>query len=248
MNNKDSFNEIFGDKNRILVVLAHPDDAEIYCGATISKLTSLGKIVRVVKVTSGNRGNKQQNISTKELEKIRLTEDKKAMKILGIKDENNIYLNLIDGTVDNSLKTIEKIVYQIREFKPDILITHNPEDIVIRYDKDVNWVNHRDHRNTGKSVIDAAYPYSRDTLFFPEQLKNPQLSSHSVSQFLLVDYYDHPDTINIDVTGFTEQRTKAIAAHLSQYSYDQAKESTNFFTRTRVKSRSLERFRYVIAD
>ena len=218
----DSFSEIFDNKNRILVILAHPDDAEIYCGATISKLTSLGKTVRVVKMTSGNRGNKQQDISATELEKTRLEEDRAAMKIMGIKDDDNVYLGLGDGTVDNSLETIEKVAYQIREFKPDIIITHNPEDMIIRYAKNESWVNHRDHRNTGQSVIDAAYPYSRDTLFFPEQLKNPKLSSHCVSQFLLVDYYHHPDTVSVEVT--------------------------NYFSKNSDDPRRFERFRYVITD
>ena len=39
----DSFNKIFSNKERILIVMPHPDDAEIYCGGTIARLTSEGK-------------------------------------------------------------------------------------------------------------------------------------------------------------------------------------------------------------
>jgi len=60
---KDSYDDIFKDKERILVVFAHPDDAEIYCGGTIARLTKDNKEVRVVKVTSGNKGSRGQEIS-----------------------------------------------------------------------------------------------------------------------------------------------------------------------------------------
>ena len=200
MSQKDAYKQILENKQRILVVLAHPDDAEIYCGGTIARLTKDGKRVRIVKMTSGNRGSRQEITTEAKLKIIREKEDKKSMQVLGIKPVDNIYLDFHDGEVNNQLSTIEKIAWQIRDFQPDIIITHNPEDVIIRFDKDINWVNHRDHRNTGISTIDAAYPYSRDTLFFPDQLK--KLKTHGTEEFLLVDYYDHPDLVEIDITGF----------------------------------------------
>ncbi len=243
----DSYEKIFGNKQRILFVMAHPDDAEIYAGATIARLIADKKDVRIVKMTYGNKGSRQENISEAALIEQRTVENTNAMKALGIKPENDIFLDISDGEVDNSLNTIGKIVRQIRLFKPDILITHNPEDAIINFDKDVNWVNHRDHRNTGKSALDAAYPYSRDILFFPEQLAEPGVESHTVTEFLFVDYYNHSETIAIDVTGFTETRTNAIAAHSSQYTKEGAQDSTDFFTSIELPLR-YERFRYVIAD
>lgn len=244
---EDSFQKIFGNKKRIMVVMAHPDDAEIYCGGTLARLVREGKRVRVVKMTLGSRGSKQEKISEKDLERVRLSEDKKAMKVLGIKPEDNIYLGLRDGSVDNDIKIIEKLVKQIRIFKPDIIITHNPEDIIIRFGDGINWVNHRDHRNTGKDAIDAAYPYSRDLLFFPEHFKEKGVSFHATTEFLLVDYYNHPDLVYIDVSDYVEFRTKALASHSSQYTLDHAKNSTDFFTK-HPSGRRFDRFRYVIAD
>lgn len=145
--------------------------------------------------------------------------------------------------------TIGKIAYQIRSFKPDLIITTNPEDMIIRYGKNVNWVNHRDHRNCGKSVIDAAYPYARDLLFFPEHFKQNGINSHKTAEFLLTDYYNHPDLVYIDVTDYIDTRIKAHAAHSSQYSLKDARESANFFTKSEsFGTRRFERFRYVLAD
>jgi LmbE family N-acetylglucosaminyl deacetylase len=246
--NNDQFERVFTGKERVMVVLAHPDDAEIYAGGTIARLTKSGVRVRVVKVTSGNKGSRQEEISETELRNIREDEDAKAMEILGVDEVDNVYLGISDGSVENNLETIGKIAQQIRIFKPDLIITHNPEDMIIRFDKDINWVNHRDHRNTGKSTIDASYPYSRDLLFYPEHFEDTEAESHSVIEFLLVDYYDHIDEVMIDVTDFLGTRIKALASHKSQYSKDKARETTDFLTGIPNESARYERFRYVVTD
>lgn len=244
---KDDYAKVFGNKDRIMVVFSHPDDAEIFAGGTISRLIADGKQVRVVKMTSGGRGSRQEKTTEDDLANTREEEDKKAMKILGVKDENNIYLGLRDGAIENDMEAIGRLVYQIREFQPEIIITHNPENLVIRYDKDESWVNHRDHRHTGQSTIDAAYPYSRDMLFFPDHFKDSGIKSASVSEFLLVDYYNHPDEVNIEMGDFVNQRVQAHACHATQYDKKAAQESTDFFTLT-PDGRCRERFRYVKGD
>lgn len=243
---KDSYAEILKDKKRILVVFAHPDDLEIYCGATVARLVSDGKRVRSVKVSSGNKGSRQEKTTSAKLQKLREKEDSEAMRVLGIGKEDNIYLGVDDGSITNDIDIIEMIVKQIRLFKPDLIITHNPEDVIIRFSKNINWVNHRDHRNTGRSTIDAAYPYARDLLFFPGHFDNKKMSSHSVTEFLLVDYYEHPDLVAINVDNFHNIRTKAMAAHKSQYSLKHAQNSTDFFTQK--KNGRFETFRHVVAD
>lgn len=243
----DSFDSIFQKVQRVLVVMAHPDDAEVFCGGTIARLIDAGRNVRVVKVTSGNRGSRDNDYSMDSLAAERSTEDMNACKILGITDENSIHLGVNDGEVENSIEVIGKIAKEIRVFKPDLVITHNPEDVIIRFAEGENWVNHRDHRNTGKSTIDAAYPYSRDNLFFPEQLTNG-VTPHSVSQFLIADYYDHPDCVDIDVTECIEKKTKALAAHTSQFTEEKAQELVSFMTTREGEEGKFERFRFVKAD
>lgn len=244
----DSFDKIFGDKKKVLVVFAHPDDAELYSGGLIARLTSEGKEVRVVKMTSGNKGSRQEKITSDELSLLREKEDSYSMKVLGISEKNNIYLRYPDGEVENDLKTIGQIAQQIRLFRPELVITHNPEDIIIRFNKDEAWINHRDHRNTGKSVIDASYPYSRDILFFPEHFEDRGAESHRVIEFLLVDFYGHEDTVGFDVTKYIETRVKAHSAHSSQYSKKAAQESADFFTKTPGTEKRFEKFRYIKAD
>lgn len=245
----DSFKRIFSSKERILVVMPHPDDTELYCGATVARLIQDGKRVRVVKMTYGDKGSRQEKVTQSELRIIREKEDREAMKILGVKDEDNIYLGIGDGEIEHNLATIGKVAYQIRLFKPQLIITTNPEDLIIRFEKDVNWVNHRDHRHTGRIAVDAAYPYARDLLFFPEHFKNKEVVSWACTEFLFTDVYEHPDLVYIDVTNLIKYRTKALAAHSSQYSLTHARESTDFFTKlSGYDSRRFDRFQYVVAD
>lgn len=245
---QDEFENVFGTKQKILVVLGHPDDLEVYAGGTIARLITLGKEVRSVKVTMGDKGSQQKEISQKELSEIRLKEDTASMSSLGIMPQNNVYLRFEDGTVENTLSIIKAITEQIRTFQPDIIITHNPDDTIIRFGKDVNWVNHRDHRNTGKSTIDATYPYSRDILFFPEQLQKEGPLSHICKELLLVDYYSGEDIVSFDVTDFIEKRVTAHASHASQYTREQAQDSADFFTKIEGTKKRFERFQYVIID
>ena len=53
---KDSFNEVFGDKSKVLVVLGHPDDNEIICGGIVARLIAEGKKVRSISMTNGGKG------------------------------------------------------------------------------------------------------------------------------------------------------------------------------------------------
>ena len=59
----DSFEKVFSNKNKILIVFSHPDDAELYSGGTIARLVASGREVRVVKMTMGEKGSKQENVS-----------------------------------------------------------------------------------------------------------------------------------------------------------------------------------------
>jgi len=233
-----------------MAIFAHPDDLEIMCGGLIARLVADGKEVCSIKVTSGDMGSRQEKISQVDLLNAREVEDSVAMNILGIKPENNIYLRLPDGRVENTVENIGKIVEQIRVFQPDLIITHNPEVSIVRFDKDNSWFNHRDHRATGQLTFDAAYPYSRDLLFFPEHFQNPLAKSWACDKFLVVDSYDHPDSVFIDVTNFVEKRVQAQASHKTQYNLESSQEMADFFTANwdPDKKRKYETFRLVNAD
>lgn len=243
----DSFETVFGDKQKVMVVSAHPDDAEILAGGLILRLLQSGKEVRVVKMTSGGKGSGNTEISEEDLKKQRELEDQQSMQILGVTEENNVYLDLGDGQVEDTQSAIAKVVFQIRQFKPDIVITHNPENVVIRFDKNENWINHRDHRNSALVVVNAVYPYSRDLSFFPEQFEDFSIASHKVNFFLFSESYNHPDEFFFDVTDQFEQKVRALCCHKSQMDQDRSRDLCEFMC-LKDGDKFYERFRFVPID
>lgn len=234
---KDSFNKVFKDKNRILTVMAHPDDMDLTCGGTVARLISSGKKVRLLVMTNGGKGIKDRtDITEKEFARQRVSEQMEAGLELGIPKQENFNLNIPDGELETRIDNIEKVVFHIREFKPDIVITHNPRHPIIRFSKNYYWVNHRDHRNTGLITIDAMYPYSRDRAFFPQHFKKHKLSYHKVNQLLFVDAYSDPELLYFDVTQFTDKRKKALLRHKGAFTkqdveslMDEVKVGDNYF-------------------
>ena len=67
------------------------------------------------------------------------------------------------------------LIKTIKKYKPEIIFTHDPFRM--------KSFLHRDHRNLGFSVMDAIYPYARDHLHFPEQIKK-EIQPYKVKKLL----------------------------------------------------------------
>jgi LmbE family N-acetylglucosaminyl deacetylase len=210
---KDSFDKVFEGKGRILVVTAHPDDCEIICGGTIARLIDSGHKVRLVITTQGGKGfQNREDITEEEFAKLRRTEQLAAGLKLGIPEEENFNLGIPDGELENTLENIEKLVFHIRDFKPDIVITHSPDEAINTFDGETNWVNHRDHRHTAQLTLDAVYPYSRDRGFFPHHF-GKGLAPHTVEYLLISDSYTHPKRVYFKVDDQIDKKRAALLEH-----------------------------------
>ena len=126
---------------RVMVIGAHPDDADIICGCTAAKLVRKGARVKFVAVCNGNIGH--HKLSRKETAATRRQETLNAAKVLGL-DGYDIY-GYSDAGVPNDISTRELIARKIQEFEPDIVITHRDCDY------------HVDHRTVGTLVKDCGY-------------------------------------------------------------------------------------------
>ena len=69
----------------ILIILAHPDDPEFFCGATIAKWCLSGHQVTYCLMTSGDKGVNEHFQSEGGVEELRQREQNQAAKILGVK-------------------------------------------------------------------------------------------------------------------------------------------------------------------
>ena len=123
----------------ILIIGAHPDDAEESCG-TAALYLAAGHKVKLISVTNGDAGH--QTMGGGELMRRRQEEAKKAGQVIGVEYQ---LLDNHDGELLPTLENRRKIIRLIREFHSDIVITHRLNDY------------HPDHRNTAQLVMDAAY-------------------------------------------------------------------------------------------
>lgn len=207
-----NYTDVFKNKKRILFVTAHPDDVDVMYAGTIAKLRNDKKEVFVVVVTNGARGSRDNVISEEKLAKLRIKEQINALNALGVPKKNFATLDYKDGEAENNMELIGKIAYYIRKFKPDLVATQDPKTIYGTFEGDYGFVNHKDHRITGISALDAVYPFSRDLSFFPEHAKEG-ITPHTVKEVMFMG----DGNVRIDITEVIDKKKKALLAHSSQF-------------------------------
>ena len=187
------------DSLKLLVVGAHPDDAEIKAGGLAALYRRLGHEVRFVSVTNGETGHHQ--ISGPPLVARRRAEAKASGAVLGL--QYDVWDNP-DGRLEAGLANREQVIRLIRSYRPDLVLTHRPNDY------------HPDHRATSVLVQDAAY-----LLTLPAMCPDvPHLERAPVIAYLSDDFtrpYPFDPTVVIDVAPVWEAKVAMMHAHQSQF-------------------------------
>lgn len=125
---------------KLLVLGAHPDDAEFHAGGLAALYRQAGAQVRFVSVTNGAAGHHQQ--FGPELARLRRRELAAAAGVIGA---TSAVWDYPDGRLEPSLRVRMSIVRELRTFAPDLVLTHRTNDY------------HPDHRAVGQAVQDASY-------------------------------------------------------------------------------------------
>jgi LmbE family N-acetylglucosaminyl deacetylase len=194
--------------NSVLVIMAHPDDAEFCCGATVSQMTNEGATVTYIVLTNGDKGNHNLSITVPELVKTRMAEQRAAAELLGVKEV--IFMGEEDGFLEPNRELRRRLVRHIRKIKPDLIICQNP-DLHFMGDR---YINHPDHRNAGLAVIEAVFPAAGNPMFFPDLLAE-RYEPHSIRE-LWICMVPEPDH-KIDITDLLDLKIQALRQHTSQF-------------------------------
>jgi len=199
--------KFWNSPRNILIILAHPDDPEFFCGATIAKWVREGHNVNYCLFTKGEKGINDNYQIANNIIAIREKEQRLAADILGVKSVQ--YLDYVDGMLVPNLMARKNIVRVIRTQKPKIVVTCDPTN----YYLNDNYLNHPDHRAAGQIVVDSVFPASQNKLFFPELL-DEELEPHHVEEVWL----SLPKKVNItiDVTESWPLKMQALEQHMSQ--------------------------------
>ncbi len=181
----------------ILAFGAHPDDVELGCGGTISKMISEGKTCAIVDLTKGEMGTRGTDITRK-------AEATEAAAILGISAREN--LGMKDGFLQNSEEYQMKIVKMIRKYKPEIVLANAIED------------RHPDHAKGAKLVSDACFLSGLPkvvTMLDDEQ----QTAWRPKHIFHYIQWKNIKPEFVIDISEHLDTKLKACLAYKTQF-YD----------------------------
>ncbi len=184
---------------RVLVLGAHPDDAEIFAGGLIVRHCRRGATVKIVSVTDGRCGHHQ--ITPEKLVEIRRDEARAAGERVGAE---YVTWDFHDGSLQPTLEVRSAIIREIRAFNPDLVLTHRTNDY------------HPDHRAVGLAVQDASYlvtvPHCCPET--PALPKDPVVAAMS-------DLFTRPNRLRADVLLEVSKEFDTVvqmaAAHQSQF-------------------------------
>ena len=184
---------------RVLIVVAHPDDAEYGPSAAVAEWTAAGIEVGYLLLTSGEAGMQRP---PEEAGPLRALEQRAAVEAVGA--ERLTILDFPDGVVEYGLPLRRAIAREIRAFRPDAIVCGSGALFVA-------WgIDHADHRAAGLATIDAARD-ADNRWVFPELLTQEDLAPWGARQLLLTG---GDPTHYVEIGPEAERRAVAsLAAH-----------------------------------
>ena len=195
---------------RVLVVTAHPDDVDFGAGGTISAMTDAGLQVTYCICTDGDAGGFDDATDRSAIAGIRRDEQRAAAAQCGVTDVR--FLGYKDGYLEPTHDVQRDIVRVMRQVKPQLVITQNPER---------NWerlpASHPDHMNAGEATVRALYPAVRNPYAYPELRNDEGLEAWTVSWLWLNTNLGA--TTFVDITATFPRKLAALKAHVSQTSH-----------------------------
>ncbi len=186
-----------------MVVIAHPDDAEFTVAGTVATWTQAGCRVVYVVCTDGNAGSHDPEMTAERLANVRRSEQRAACETLGVSDVH--FLGYNDGQLQPDLSLRRDLVGAIRRYKPEVVITWNPNNLFIGDRR----INHPDHRAAAQATLDATVPASAMPLLWPETG-----APHRVRQIFV--YGMENADLWVDISAAIDTKIAALRQHASQ--------------------------------
>lgn len=197
-----------GRPDRLMVIVAHPDDADFGPAATVARWVAAGSVAHLVCCTSGDAGADDARIDPLALARTREAEQRAAARHVGYAEVT--FLHQPDGALANDLALREQLVRLLRTFRPDAVLAPDPTVVITRS----GHVQHTDHRAAAMAALDAVYPAARNALAFPNLVIHEGLEPHVV-RWMYLFWSERPDAW-VDVSATMDARIAALREHASQ--------------------------------
>jgi len=220
---------------RVLVVVAHPDDCDFGNGATTAKWTGAGVTVSYCIITDGQAGGSDRSISRDEMARIRRIEQTAAAAEVGVTDLT--FLGYQDGQLTSSIELRRDISRVIRQKRPQRVITQSPNRNFTRI-----FASHPDHLAAGEATLCAVYPDARNPFAHIELLEEEGLEPHTVAEvWMSAAMGVGQETQVIDVTDTADRKLAALRCHRSQYTdWDALEERVRGWLAATAKANGLD--------
>lgn len=192
----------------ILVLAAHPDDAELGCGGTIAKHIALGQSVGIVDFTRGELGTRG-TVQTRD------EEAAAAAAILGLSVREN--LNFRDGFFANDETHQLEVIRAIRKYKPTIVLANAIMD------------RHPDHGKGAELSFQSCFLAGLKKIETVENGKTQEPWRPSVLYHYIQSQLIKPDFV-VDVSGFWDTKMEAVKAFKSQFHDPTSKEPETYIS------------------
>lgn len=179
----------------LLVVGAHPDDAEVHVGGILALAARRGLAAGILDLTAGDLG-------TRGTAATRRAEAAESARILGI---SRTVLDLPDGRFDEGEASRLAVLAELRRTRPAVLVLPAPED------------RHPDHRRAFRLAREAAYYAGLRNYPAPGEPWRPRAVAWVAGE----NPATPPDLV-VDVSTVWEQRMAAFDAFGSQFRQDPA--------------------------
>ena len=194
------------DLSRVLVVTAHPDDADFGAAGTIAGWVDSGLTVTSLLCTHGEQGG-FEDTNRDQMPAVREREQVAASATLGVKDVRFLSGHR-DGWLEPSWELQRQIVEVIREVQPERVLIQSPERWYDRIQ-----ASHPDHLAAGEAAIRAIYPAAENRYAWPELIERGLEPWHVSEVWIMA----HPQTGHVvDITDTFDRKLAALQAHTSQ--------------------------------
>ena len=182
----------------ILVIAAHPDDAELSCSGTILIHVAQGNKVGIVDLTRGELGTRGTAITRKQ-------EAADAAMILGISVREN--LELADGFFANDAAHQKKVIQAIRKYQPEIVLGN------AIYDR------HPDHGRAASLIFESCFYSGLAKIETLDEKGNIQKPWRPKALYHFIQTLSLKPDFIVDVSASWEKKMESIAAYKTQF-YD----------------------------
>jgi N-acetylglucosamine malate deacetylase 1 len=185
---------------KVLVVAAHPDEAEMYAGGTVRLLADRGAAVKFMSLTNGDAGH--YAMAREPLKRRRAGEAYTAARHLGVLDYE--ILDIHDGDLVPDLALRKAVISAICRWQADLVITFHDD-----------CPGHLDNRAAGRVVHDAVGFCTNANIAGDV----PPLSASPIC-LKMTDYGAVPTHLHqvvVDVDQSIDAKLRACTAHATQF-------------------------------